>query len=342
MEEKENGVQVSIICTAYNHAKYIRQCLDGFVMQKGVSFEIIIHDDASTDGTADIIREYEAKYPQLFKPIYQTENQYSQHIPFPKLYMIPKVTGKYVALCEGDDFWTDEYKLKKQYDALEANPDCYMCLHRVEKVNEDGSLCGKYMPIVDNLPSKMTSEVFFHTLKNADEYHTSSFFMISAIYCDYIINPPIFRKVAPVGDFPMLLYFASNGGIYYYNEIMSNRRLNSIGSWTWRMNDPDHRKAIQMRKDFSKKIRMMIDEFNIYSNRKYTDDLQFYVELHQRTTKGWRIDEFFFLINNRDYKELFESFSEKELKEYGLSNKAMLKMKLTIHFPKLISFFFKR
>ena len=131
----EERVQVSIICLAYNHEKYIKHCLDGFVMQKGVTFEIIIHDDASTDKTADIIREYESNYPDLFKPVYQSENQFSKHIPFARKYLIPLVTGKYVALCEGDDYWTDPYKLRKQYDALENNPDSYMCLHRVDVVN---------------------------------------------------------------------------------------------------------------------------------------------------------------------------------------------------------------
>ena len=79
-------------------------------------FEILIHDDASTDGTADIIREYEAKYPDIIKPIYQTENQYSKGIKVSQVYQFPRAKGKYIALCEGDDYWTDPYKLQKQVD----------------------------------------------------------------------------------------------------------------------------------------------------------------------------------------------------------------------------------
>jgi glycosyltransferase involved in cell wall biosynthesis len=93
-------------------------------MQKcNFPFEMLIHDDASTDGTADIIREYETKYPDIIKPIYQTENQYSKGIGVSRIYQFPRAKGKYIALCEGDDYWTDPYKLQKQVDFLEANPE---------------------------------------------------------------------------------------------------------------------------------------------------------------------------------------------------------------------------
>lgn len=119
---KKNTPLVSIDCITYNHAPYIRECLEGFLMQKvDFNYEILIHDDASTDGTADIIREYEAKYPDIIKPIYQKENQYSKGIPISITYQFPRAKGKYVALCEGDDYWTDPYKLQKQVGFLEKN-----------------------------------------------------------------------------------------------------------------------------------------------------------------------------------------------------------------------------
>jgi len=107
-----DDIVVSISCITYNHAPYIRQCLDGFVMQKTTfPFEILIHDDASTYGTPDIIREYEAKYPGLIKPIYQTENQHSKGVKISQTFNWPRARGKDIALCEGDDYWTDPYKL---------------------------------------------------------------------------------------------------------------------------------------------------------------------------------------------------------------------------------------
>lgn len=128
---------VSICCLTYNHEPYIRKCLDGFIMQKtNFPFEVLIHDDASTDRTADIIREYEAKYPDIIKPIYQTENKYSKGIGITKTYQFPRAQGKYIALCEGDDYWTDPLKLQKQVDFLEANQEYVMCGHKTEQLFE--------------------------------------------------------------------------------------------------------------------------------------------------------------------------------------------------------------
>lgn len=118
---------VSICCLTYNHAPYIRKCLDGFMMQKvDFPFEVLIHDDASTDGTQDIVREYEKKYPEIIKPIYQTENQYSKGVSISYSYQFSRAKGKYVALCEGDDYWIDSYKLQKQIKFLEENEEYYL------------------------------------------------------------------------------------------------------------------------------------------------------------------------------------------------------------------------
>lgn len=113
-------LMVSIMCITYNHEPYIRQCLEGFVMQKtNFRFEAIVHDDASTDGTAAIIREYAEKYPDIIKPIYETENQYSKHDGSLRRIMDEACKGKYIALCEGDDYWTDPQKLQIQVDFME-------------------------------------------------------------------------------------------------------------------------------------------------------------------------------------------------------------------------------
>ena len=130
---------VSICCITYNHVKYIRDALEGFMMQKtDFPFEVLIHDDASTDGTADIIREYEQKYPDIIKPIYQTENQYSKGVEIFSTYNYPRAQGKYIALCEGDDFWTDKSKLQFQVDFMESHQEYSLCFHgAVTKGEED-------------------------------------------------------------------------------------------------------------------------------------------------------------------------------------------------------------
>ena len=127
-------IQVTIRCFTFNHERFIRQCLEGFVMQKAdFRFEAIVHDDASTDNTAAIIREYAEKYPDIIKPIYETENQYSKHDGSLMRIMNAHTRGKYIAMCEGDDYWTDPYKIQKQVDFLESHPDYVMCSSRFDK-----------------------------------------------------------------------------------------------------------------------------------------------------------------------------------------------------------------
>lgn len=131
--KKEEPILVVISCMVYNHEPYIRDCLEGFVMQKtNFRFIAVVHDDCSTDKTADIIREYEAKYPDIVKPIYETENQWSKHDG-----SLDRILGKaldatgakYLATCEGDDFWIDPYKLQKQVDYMESHPECTCYAH---------------------------------------------------------------------------------------------------------------------------------------------------------------------------------------------------------------------
>lgn len=132
---------VSICCITYNHAPFIRKCLEGFLMQKAPSCvpkdakmsdwcEILIHDDCSTDGTTDIIKEYAAKYPDLIFPLYEVENQYSKGKAGKiDLYNYERAKGKYIAYCEGDDFWTEPLKLQRQVDFMEVNAEYTACFH---------------------------------------------------------------------------------------------------------------------------------------------------------------------------------------------------------------------
>ena len=132
---------VAIHCLVYNHAPYLRDCFEGFVMQQtNFPFVAVVHDDASIDNSAAIIREYEENYPHIFKPIYETENQYSKHDDSLEQIMndaIDASGAKYVAMCEGDDYWTDPLKLQKQVDFMEANPEYVLCCHRYKIYNQN-------------------------------------------------------------------------------------------------------------------------------------------------------------------------------------------------------------
>ena len=135
---KSKETLVSIRCVTYNQEKYISQALDSFLMQKtNFPFEIVVHDDASTDKTIEIIKEYEKKFPDIVKPIYETENQYSKKDNSLDLIILSHLKGKYTAYCEGDDFWTNKNKLQKQVDFLEQNPDYGFCCTDVDIYYED-------------------------------------------------------------------------------------------------------------------------------------------------------------------------------------------------------------
>lgn len=144
----ERPIMVSIRCLTYNHAPYIRRCLDGFVMQKtNFRFQAIVHDDASTDGTTEILREYAEKFPDIIIPMYEKENRWSKHDGTLLTIMYPLLTGKYLAHCEGDDFWSDPYKLQKQVDFMEKNPEFVLIYSDYDIVDQDSKSIKSRKPV---------------------------------------------------------------------------------------------------------------------------------------------------------------------------------------------------
>lgn len=205
---------VSIRCTAYNHELYIAQALDGFLTQKtDFPFEVIIHDDASTDKTADIIRKYEEKYPKIIRPIYETENQYSKHDGSLNKIINKASGGKYIAICEGDDFWIDPYKLQKQVDFLENNPEFGMCYTNfnvhTQKNNKTQFAC------FINQPQKYPSE---YTLEN---------WIIKAGYVapmTWVLKKSLWEEActnaikSPDGTYVLFAYFLAHSKVYCLKE----------------------------------------------------------------------------------------------------------------------------
>lgn len=218
---------LSIICTSYNHEKFIRQTLDGFVNQKtNFKFEVLIHDDASTDRTPEIIKEYEKKYPHIIKPIYQTENQFSKGVSISKEFNFPRVKGKYVALCEGDDYWIDNNKLQKQVDFLEANPNYSVCFHPVKFIYED-------KPNKTNIyPSKklLSEELTFEKLLQ------NNFIQTNSVVYRWRFNNEDVKDVIPngiiPGDWYLHLCHAKVGKIGALKDVMSVYRRHSGGVWS--------------------------------------------------------------------------------------------------------------
>lgn len=234
MNTEQGDIQVSVCCLVYNHEKYLRQCLDGFVMQKtDFRFEVLIHDDASTDQSADIIKEYEERYPNIIKPIYQKENKYSKGEKVNLKYNVLRARGKYVALCEGDDYWIDEFKLQKQYDAMENNPSAVMCVHTVREVYTNGEPTGREYPSQSIDQTLVHSETMMDFMVRFNQYpfQTSSYFYKTELGKQYAENLPMFAQVSKVGDVPLLLYMISCGDYVVIRDVMSCYRLGVKGSW---------------------------------------------------------------------------------------------------------------
>ena len=222
MDKEIETPLVSIVCDTYNHVNYIRQCLDGFLMQEtNFPIEILVHDDASTDGTADIVKEYESRYPNLIKPIYQTENQYSKGVKVTLEYQYSRAKGKYIAFCEGDDYWTDPLKLQKQVDFLESNPDCILTCHHYKILNgiaEDGS-ANWIRPISTfDLKYYIGSEWFIQPL--------------TVVFRAKILDLNEYRKYECSKDVTLFYYLLRHGKGYFFQDEMAVYRLHSGGTYS--------------------------------------------------------------------------------------------------------------
>jgi len=235
--DNKDDIIVSICCLTYNHASFIRQCLDGFLMQKtNFKYEIIIHDDCSTDGTTEIVREYAEKYPDKIVPIFQSVNQYqSGNTHILTLFVYPKVRGKYVAVCEGDDYWIDSMKLQKQVDYLDTHPDCTMTCSRAKWFSQRRNkyVAEQYCLKADGLldPVEIINRGGLYISTCSIVYRLQ----IRDNYPDYCEN-------CPAGDWPLQLTAAMKGSVYYFNEAMCVYRVEREGSWTsmqkWCSMDP--------------------------------------------------------------------------------------------------------
>ncbi|MDQ4121025.1 MAG: glycosyltransferase [Acidobacteriota bacterium] len=212
---------VTVWCSTYNHQKYIAQAIEGFVMQKtNFEVEIYIHDDASTDNTANIVREYAARYPQI-KAICQTENKFSVDKSYLNRTMFAKAQGKYIAMCEGDDYWTDPHKLQKQVEFLEANPDFSICFHAVKIIYEDENK----EPDVTN--KNQVETVAFEDLALKNFIHT-----VSCVFRNNSLEMPEWFGKISAGDYVLHLLNAQYGKIRFINEVMAVYRVHKGGFWS--------------------------------------------------------------------------------------------------------------
>ena len=256
-------VKVSIVCITYNQVEYIGDALDSFIMQKtNFEYEVLVHDDASTDGTKEIIYEYEKRYPEIIKPIYQDENQYSKGTKIFKSFQFPRAKGKYISFCEGDDYWTDPNKLQKQYDFMEENSDYYLCTHAANKVSaKTKAIVGVKKPMIDKE---------YYGMKDAIQGYgrwvaTASMFIRREVFYDY----PKYALVAPCGDYVYAIMAAEKGKIAYLSDNMADYRIQAKNSLSQRWSK-DSNKLF----NYYKKYEKMLVELNEHTKGKYNDEIE--------------------------------------------------------------------
>lgn len=254
-------IQVSIVCNTYNHERYIAQTLDSFLSQK-VNFpiEILIHDDASTDNTPQIIKQYYNSHKEIIKPLFQKINQNSKYSITVK-FQFPRIKGKYIALCEGDDYWTDSTKLQLQYDFMEKFQQCSLICHNAIKIREDGTYLGKYSST--NSPFKMllsTKDV----ISNLNLFPTASMFFRKC----FVDNNISFLQNNIFYDYVLKILLSTEGEVCLLPDYMSAYRVNAKGSWTSSVRN-DNRKYLE---HLNKSV-TVLENINKYKEFKYNDDI---------------------------------------------------------------------
>lgn len=252
----DNNIEVSVLCLAYNHKKYINQALDSIISQKThFRFEIVVHDDDSTDGTTEIIKRYTESYPELIHPIYENENQFSKGKDVLIDLSLPYTKGKYIAFCECDDYWTDDSKLQRQYNVMEAHPELDMCACRAAEISGLNDL-----ELQEIRPKKEDSILTVEEviLEGGRYLATASLFFRKNI----LTTQMGFEKIICF-DYTHQIKGALRGGIYYIDRKMAAYRRGVTGSWTMRI-ERDKEKREQHKKKEIEMLRELDRETQIY------------------------------------------------------------------------------
>ena len=305
-------IQVSIVCNAYNHENYIGDALESFVKQKtNFQYEILVHDDASTDRTAEIIRRYEVKYPEVVKAIYEENNQYSIRPGRVSEIQSARVRGKYIAMCEGDDYWIDDYKLQKQYDLLESHQEVDICATAAIVVEADTKKeIARKEPFTENRVISVED-----VIKGGGGYVATNSLMFRT---ELNKKMPLFRKKW-LYDYTLQIQGALRGGMLYISDCTSVYRWMSKGSWSQKTysNREAHIKTLES-------LDIMLQVLNQETDKKYATTIKEVITRNEfvilRLTGN--LDK----IKSEKYEEMYHEMSLKD----------KIKMHLKWYFPFLM------
>lgn len=310
-------IKVSIACLTYNHEKYIKKALDSFLMQEvNFLYEILINDDCSTDATIEILKEYENKYPDIIKVKYHTENMYSKGLTNPSgVYNFPRARGKYIAMCEGDDYFLDKHKLQKQYDYMENNQDCSFCFHSAKVVKMD-KIFSENLVRPYKKSMKISSEKI---IDKKSGYPTASLFFRK----EYVKELPEFYFKAAVGDIPLQIILANKGYAYYMDEEMSAYRIGDNYSWTNLQKQGDY---ILKQEKYFINLQNMYNNFDIYSEYKFSKEVSSAIKRVRFST----------YMNTKKFDEILSKEYIRYFNELSFSTKVLTI--LEAKFPNLYKF----
>lgn len=265
--------KVSICCITFMHENYISQALDSFLMQEtNFPFEIIVRDDCSSDKTGEIIKKYQEKYPKIIKPILEPENMYSKYgtRAFPVVFN--KAVGEYIALCEGDDYWIDNFKLQKQYDILENNDEIKGVHTKTLYIDKDNKIIGE-----SDRVKKGFETVDYKYLAQQNTIHTPSFMFSKEVVDDNLFE---MMNSAPVGDLVIFLKTSLHGKITYIDKTMSAYRRGSGITNNWNR-DKTHLNILKIYDLFDLKYDELKTITNISRHFYYFKLTQIYIEQYE-------------------------------------------------------------
>ena len=254
-----DNVMVTVLCTTYNHREYIRDCIEGVLAQKTqYSYEMVIYDDASTDGATDILREYKAKYPEIFDIIFMEENQYQKGVDIVREYIASHLRGRFTAFCDGDDYWTDSYKLQKQVDFMLDHPNIVGCGTNATVMDyRDGSTypyCHRRRNCYLNTNDLMWGEEPLIKPSNT---------MLRTR--DYLENSEEINYMGGYSDRPVLLCMSLISDVYYMAEETIVYRQFTPGSWT-----ANHIVYV----DHDNDLRDSVEKINKLSGYKFDEEIR--------------------------------------------------------------------
>ena len=246
--EKRPNPTVSIFCMVYNHEKFITECLNGFLMQKcNFNYLVVLGEDCSTDNSRNIILDFNEKYPGKFKLLLHDQNigaNKNQEL------VLKNCTGKYIALCEGDDYWTDPTKLQQQFDFMEQHPDYIMCCHDRNVVDEQNNILIKNQQTTKVDKDTFVQTLFYRNISFDDLFYTyfeqaknGDTFLIYRLHqlgkthyfdfngaCYRVSDAGVWSKVSDEKRFEMSISSLDNM-IAYYTMLNDKKTVNEIQKW---------------------------------------------------------------------------------------------------------------